>query len=58
MTKYRYKAERDGMVSSGTVEATNKGDALKQLKAEGYSSIRLKRAASDTNSLFRRFFGR
>lgn len=58
MPKYRYKAARDGLVNSGTIDANTKSEATKRLKAEGYTSIRIKRAASDTNNLFRRFLGR
>lgn len=58
MRKYRYSARRQGVDAHGVIDAESKAEAARLLKAEGYEAIRIKKAASDTNKLFRRFFSR
>lgn len=58
MPKFRYVASRDGASERGTLIAESKAEAVAKLKGQGYAGVRVKRAATETGSLFKRFFGK
>ena len=58
MPTFRYVGRRAGVSERGTMEADSKTTVIKRLREQGYEGIRVKRGATDTDGLFRRFFGR